>query len=191
MAALTGLPLPKPHHFFKFFVNLRFTILSVAPYLYGLQHFRSDTNYYLDGSDRFLLNHPCVNAHVRYMDDIVWWCQDKLSAKQVFNELSDYLAEVCKLHLKPNVIINRSALGLTYCGFRISPGIIRLTKRKQRRYQLLRERSESMWAQGLTSERELQTYYDAIFAGTLPAQSQAWRKQNLQFHPTVYENGFG
>ena len=148
-------------------------------------------NYYLDGSDRFLLNHPCVNAHVRYMDDIVWWCQDKLSAKQVFNELSDYLAEVCKLHLKPNVIINRSALGLTYCGFRISPGIIRLTKRKQRRYQLLRERSESMWAQGLTSERELQTYYDAIFAGTLPAQSQAWRKQNLQFHPTVYENGFG
>jgi hypothetical protein len=45
LAALTGLPLPKPHHFFKFFVNLRFTILSVAPYLYGLQHFRSDTRY--------------------------------------------------------------------------------------------------------------------------------------------------
>jgi hypothetical protein len=34
------------------------------------QHF---ANHYLDGADRFLLDHPLVCAHVRYMDDIIWW----------------------------------------------------------------------------------------------------------------------
>ncbi|MEI6066545.1 MAG: reverse transcriptase/maturase family protein [Methylococcaceae bacterium] len=152
------------------------------------QHF---ANYYLDGADRFLLGHPSVSAHVRYMDDIVWWCQDKECAKQVLLEVSDYLAEVCKLHLKAKVMINQSVLGLTYCGFRICPGIIRLTKRKQRRYRLLCQGYEENWAHNLLSDRELQTRYDAVLAGTLPARSQAWRKQDLQLHPSVYENGDG
>jgi len=34
------------------------------------QHF---ANHYLDGADRFLLDHPLVCAHVRRMDDIVSW----------------------------------------------------------------------------------------------------------------------
>ena len=152
------------------------------------QHF---ANYYLDGADRFLLNHPSVSAHVRYMDDIVWWCQDKASASQVLKEVSAYLADNCKLHLKANALINRSALGLTYCGFRICPGIIRLTRRKQRRYRLLRQGYEESWAHNLLSDRELQARYDAALAGTLPAQSQAWRKQDLHLHPSVYENGAG
>lgn len=152
------------------------------------QHF---ANYYLDGADRFLLTHPFVNAHVRYMDDIVWWCQDKNSARQVLSDVSAYLEDVCKLNLKTNVHINQSALGLTYCGFRICPGIIRLTKRKQRRYRLLRQDYEKSWALNQLSDRELQIRYDAVLAGTLPAQSRAWRKQDLQLHPSVYENGGG
>lgn len=36
------------------------------------QHF---ANTYLDGFDRFLLEQQRVCAMVRYMDDVVWWCQ--------------------------------------------------------------------------------------------------------------------
>jgi hypothetical protein len=150
------------------------------------QHF---ANYYLDGADRFLLGHPSVSAHVRYMDDIVWWCRDKASARQVLLEVSAYLADICKLHLKDNAMIYRSALGLSYCGFRICPGIIRLARRKQRRYRLLRQRYEESWAHNRLSDRELQCHYDAVLAGTLPARSRSWRKQDLQLHPSVYENG--
>jgi hypothetical protein len=42
------------------------------------QHF---ANFYLDGLDRFLLETPGVQAHVRYMDDIIWWCDNKTAAK--------------------------------------------------------------------------------------------------------------
>jgi hypothetical protein len=149
------------------------------------QHF---ANYYLDGADRLLLNHPDVCAQVRYMDDIVWWCGDKQSARHVLAELQNYMFEVCKLTLKANVRLNRSPKGLTYCGFRITPGAIRLTPRKQRRYRLLRRRCEAAWQRGEIGDRGLQAGYDAVFAATLPAESRSWRQRDLQLHPCVYEN---
>lgn len=152
------------------------------------QHF---ANYFLDGADRFLLNHVLVCAHVRYMDDIVWWCNDKNSARQVLSELCCYLSDECKLTLKPNPQINRSCRGLSYCGFRIFPGTVRLTTRKQRRYRLLRRRYEWAWECSVINDRDLQSASDAILAATLPAQSQSWRQRDLQLHPSVYENGAG
>lgn len=69
------------------------------------QHF---ANHYLNGADRFLLGNPSACAHIRYMDDILWWCRDKQSARQVLQEFSHYLFETCQLRLKPSVHINRS-----------------------------------------------------------------------------------
>jgi RNA-directed DNA polymerase len=96
------------------------------------------------------------------MDDIVWWCMDKNSARQVLAEFSSYLSEDYKLSLKPNPQINRSSRGLTYCGFRIFPGTVRLTNRKLRRYRLLRRRYESAWERSDMTNRDLQSTYDAI-----------------------------
>ena len=48
------------------------------------QHF---ANHYLDGADRFLVCHPLACAHVRYMDDIIWWGQEKDDVKRVLGEL--------------------------------------------------------------------------------------------------------
>jgi retron-type reverse transcriptase len=149
------------------------------------QHF---ANYYLDSADRLLLAHPSVQAHVRYMDDIVWWCADKASAKRVLAEFADYLSTDCKLQLKANPHLNRSALGLTYCGFRIFPGIIKLTIRKQRRYRLLRNRYETAWQADTISERALQSAYDSVLAVTRLAKSKVWRQRDLQLHPSMYDN---
>ncbi len=152
------------------------------------QHF---ANTYLDAADRFLLAHRLVSAHVRYMDDIVWWCQDNQAARQILSEFSRYLSETCLLTLKPNPRINRSSQGLTYCGFRIYPGIIKLTLRKQRRYRRLRQQYEDVWQIGGMSDRALQSAYDAILAATLPAASRSWRQLDLQLHPSVYDNNTG
>jgi len=97
---------------------------------------------------------------------------------------------VSKLELG-NQGINRSSRGLTYCGFRIFPGTVRLTNRKQKRYRLLRRRYETAWERNDMTDRELQSAYDAILAATLPAESQSWRQRDLQLHPSVYENGAG
>ena len=152
------------------------------------QHF---ANYYLDGADRMLLEHPLVCAQLRYMDDTLWWCANKANAKQVLSELQSYLWTERQLHLKPDAQINRSQRGVTYCGFRVLPGTIRLSTRKKQRYQLLREQYEKKWQQGEISSRELQQAYAAVHAITLHADSIAWRKRHLQLHPSCYINEAG
>lgn len=152
------------------------------------QHF---ANYYLDGADRFLLGHPEVFAHIRYMDDILWWCKDKLSAQRVLQEFSYFMMETCKLRLKSTFRINRSSQGMTYCGFRILPGTLLLTLRKKRRYRILRQHYEAAWQNGDITCRELQSAYDAVLAATLPAHSLRWRQRDLQLHPSVVDNYTG
>lgn len=152
------------------------------------QHF---ANYYLNDADRFLLSHTAVEAHIRYMDDIVWWCKDKKDTKIVLQEFDDYLRATCRLKLKQQVRINRSNQGITYCGFRILPGIIRLPVRKQRRYRYLRQYYESAWQRGQIEDCELQKAYDAVLAATLPAHCETWRQQDLQLHPCLYDNAEG
>jgi RNA-directed DNA polymerase len=149
------------------------------------QHF---ANYYLDGADRFLLEHPRVCAQVRYMDDIIWWCVNKASAKEVLGELQAYLNAERLLQLKPDRRINRSQGGVTYCGYRVLPGTIRLPPRKQRRYRQLREQWEAAWQAGDINSRKLQEAYAAVYAITLHADSTAWRRRSLQLHPSVYDS---
>lgn len=152
------------------------------------QHF---ANYYLNGADRFLTQHPQVGAVVRYMDDTLWWCHDKATAKQVLKAYTDYLETERFLQIKANVHINRSVHGVTYCGYRILPGAFKLTLRKKRRYQQLRKRWEASWQAGEINSLKLQQAYDAVHAITLHTDSLAWRKRSLQLHPSCYITHLG
>ncbi|MCX7097073.1 MAG: reverse transcriptase/maturase family protein [Methylococcales bacterium] len=152
------------------------------------QHF---ANYYLDGADRFLTQHPQVCAVVRYMDDIIWWCNDKATAIQVLKQITDYLEAQRRLQLKSSVQINRSVNGVTYCGYRILPATFKLTIRKKRRYKQLRQRWEYLWQRSKINSLKLQQAYDAVHAVTLHTDSLAWRKRNLQLHPSCYTTSVG
>lgn len=142
-------------------------------------------NYYLDGADRFLLEHPKIQAHVRYMDDILFWCTGKQDARQLLAALRDYLYSRRQLQIKPDTQINRSVCGVTYCGYRVLPGIILLTQRKRQRYRQLRQQWENAWRDGKISELELQQAYSSVHAITLHTDGLAWRKRNLQLHPPL------
>jgi RNA-directed DNA polymerase len=152
------------------------------------QHF---ANLYLDGADRFLLGHPAVRAQVRYMDDILWWCDDRATAKATLAEFHEHLREERGLALKPDMRLNRSGHGLRFCGRQILPGAVRLGLRQRRRYRALRERWETAWATGGIDDRQLQTAYDAVLAATLHADSRSWRRLDLQSHPSRYDDGDG
>jgi retron-type reverse transcriptase len=140
-------------------------------------------NYYLDGLDRFFENHPHVRAHIRYMDDIVWWCDSKQAVKGVLDEISMYLSAERKLQLKPDPRIQRSPQGIAFCGFRVLPGIIRMSKRRKQRYQQRRAYWERLYAEGWIDERQLQTAYAAVFAIGYGTNSVAWRQENLRKYP--------
>ncbi len=146
------------------------------------QHF---ANYYLDGLDRYLLEELRVCAQLRYMDDILWWCESRARARETLDQVCRYARDQRLLTVKDNPQINRSARGVSFGGFRITPGEIRLSRRRRRRYQERRLAWEQAYAEGFIDALTLQRAYDAVHAITLPAQAGAWRGQNLKRFPPL------
>lgn len=140
-------------------------------------------NEYLAGLDRYLLETLAVNAHVRYMDDIIWWCDSRATARATLQQVHAYVTTERLLTVKPATQINRSDHGVSFCGYRITPGQLRLSRRRRRRYQQLRQHWEMAYHAELIDARTLQRAYDAVHAITLPASSRGWRQHTLQRHP--------
>ncbi len=95
------------------------------------QHF---ANLYLDSADRLLLEHPGVGAHVRYMDDVLWWADSPAPLHDSLARLESHLSDQ-GLRIKPSSIqVQRCEWGVSYCGFRIRQGVVLASRRKLRRY---------------------------------------------------------
>jgi hypothetical protein len=92
------------------------------------QHF---ANQYLGEADRFVLALPECRAHVRYMDDLVLWCESRAAGRAIHAALTEYLIDHLGLRLKPPCLMPTSA-GLGFCGMRIYPGTIKLGMRRRR-----------------------------------------------------------
>jgi retron-type reverse transcriptase len=146
------------------------------------QHF---ANYYLDGLDRFIMEDLRCHAYARYMDDMIWWCRERQTAKKTLKTVKEWVCKNRLLDLKENPQINRSSRGVTFCGYRIFPGMIRLTGRRRKRYTIKKNQWEKAYLNGLIDERQLQSAYASVYAGTVHADAGEWRKQQLQKYPTI------
>lgn len=136
------------------------------------QHF---ANLYLDSADRLLLDQPGVRAHVRYMDDVLWWADGPEALRASLDRLAGHLADL-GLTIKPSSIqIQPSRQGVSYCGFRIRQGVILPSRRKLRRY---RWHVERLLAQAEDCpEGETQRRAEAIEATLAHSASLDWRRR--------------
>ena len=141
-------------------------------------------NHYLNEADRLICQHWRYPL-VRYMDDIIWWCPDRATAKASLEEFREWLLCNRGLQLHANTQINRSRCGVSYCGFRITTAGLRLSRRRKRRYVKGRRDIEQLWLNGVIDSGQLQRGYAAIKAITLPADSAGFRHDNLRRHPPV------
>jgi hypothetical protein len=139
------------------------------------QHF---ANWYLAPLDRLLSDHPDVRAVVRYMDDCVFFCDDKADALRVVAAATALARDALRLTLHPGWI-QRTACGLSFLGFRVYPGARRLSRRRQRRFRRARARAERAFAAGRIDARALQADMAAALAITAHADSRAWRRGQL------------
>jgi retron-type reverse transcriptase len=144
------------------------------------QHF---ANFYLAGLDRHLLEVCRVRGFVRYMDDVVWWADDRMSARAAIGAARAYLADRLHLEVKQTVRLGRSRTGLVFCGFRILPGGVLLSRRRQRRYAALRKAAERAWQQGDLDAIRLQAAYASALALTAHARAASWRREQLRRQP--------
>ena len=142
-------------------------------------------NYFLDGLDRLLANLPMVQAQVRYMDDVIWWCDSRQQARETLAMVRDWLGQERGLKVKDNVQIHKSRQGVTWCGFRILQGAIRLSRRRKRRFQQRRRYWEQLYLEGVIDEIGLQRAYASVEAITAGTDSRAWRRENFARHPPL------
>ena len=138
------------------------------------QHF---ANAYLDPADRWLLGHPEVCGHVRYMDDIVWWCPSRAAAQGTLDGVRTLLADDLGLAIKSGAYVGPSAQGLTFCGFRVRSGVILASSRKLSRYRAGLKRIETAWAAGEIGEGEHQRASEALLATLAAAETLGFRRR--------------
>jgi RNA-directed DNA polymerase len=147
------------------------------------QHF---ANFYLNSLDRFVLETLPVLGYARYMDDILWWCRDNRTAKNVLQRVVVYAREQRGLTVKDAIQINRSERGVTFCGFRIFPQRISLTRRRMRRYSQRRQFWERAYSRGLVSSTSLQRAYASVKGIVVHADCREWMKKQIQSYPEIY-----
>lgn len=146
------------------------------------QHF---ANTYLGGLDRFLLETLRVRGMVRYMDDVVWWCASRRHARETRTEVMRWGAEHLRIEVKPTAQVGRSEQGVSFLGFRIHRGTLRLSRRRRRRYAEGRRNAERAWLRGELTGAELQQRMDAVIAITAHAEAAGWRRADLRRTPPV------
>lgn len=146
------------------------------------QHF---ANAYLDALDRYLLETLGVRGMVRYMDNVLWWCGSAEEARETLDRARDFAHRERALELKPDARIGRSASGVTFLGFRVTAGALRLSLRRRRRYRAARARWERAYTAGRIGARALQDGYAAALAVTAHADAAAWRRAELRARPPL------
>jgi len=144
------------------------------------QHF---ANYYLSGLDRLLLEGCKVRGLVRYMDDLVWWGDSREAVHQALDAAVGYTHDRLALTIKQPVQVGRSRHGLSFCGYRILPGRLLLSRRRKRRYAECRRDWEAAYGNGLIDARTLQAGYASALAITDHADAGSWRREQLRRCP--------
>jgi RNA-directed DNA polymerase len=142
-------------------------------------------NYYLDRLDRYFQEELRARGMVRYMDDIVWWCDDGRTARETLGKASDYIQGELLLIVKPDACINRGGHGISFCGMRVFPGIILLGRRRRRRFARRRRYWEDAYAKSAINGVKLQRSMDGVLGILHGADARSWRGRQLMLRPAM------
>ena len=140
-------------------------------------------NFYLSTLDRQLLGDSGARGLVRYMDDLVWWTNDRESARRLLTLARTFAWDELGLTIKDAARVGRSRDGLVFCGYRISPGAILLSRRRKKRYTERRRYWERAYVKGFIDAPTLQRNYAAVYGMTCHADAAVWRLEQLRRHP--------
>jgi len=136
-------------------------------------------NHYLGVLDHHVKQALRLKRYVRYMDDFVVWDGDRARLRQVRDELSRFLADVLRLELKP-VCLNACSRGLTFLGYRVFPGQVRLASRSRGRFRWKMARYHRNYTTGQWSEQETARHVEPLLAFVRRTESRSFRRRIMQ-----------
>lgn len=136
-------------------------------------------NHYLDGYQRWLRNCSQTQDELRYMDDVLVFCDSLKAAKVIVDESSHWLTAQRRLVLKP-AIIQYSRVGVTFCGFHVSAKGIKMGQRRKRSYKDKLELLLYQVENDLISPTAAQVRANLLASLCLPGQHLHWQKKQLE-----------
>jgi len=137
-------------------------------------------NLYLDPLDHHVKDESGCRAYVRYMDDMVFFsnCGDDLKKMRV--RVQVFLADRLRLRLKESAtLLNTTAHGLPFLGFRIFPGTIRVRQENLRRLKKNMKRRLADYESGGMDEEEFGRSLRSMFEHLSFADSHGLRRRML------------
>ncbi len=139
-------------------------------------------NFYLGSLDHWLKEERRIGHYLRYMDDFVLFApgHDRLRVELV--GITDYLEQTLQLRLNKNIQLNRCAVGIPFLGYRIFPGVIRLTARSKKRFKDKFRHYEGMWQAGSWSEDDLSRHMEPLIEFTRTAEAAGLRRNVIDRH---------
>jgi len=111
-------------------------------------------NVYLDPLDQFARSLPGVCAYLRYMDDQLFFAEDKNVLWRALHAISDFAEQRLRLQLKTKATILAPVTeGIPWLGFRVFPGTVRLNHDSKVRFfrrlsASIGAAAESPWDEG-------------------------------------------
>ena len=136
-------------------------------------------NSYLGPVDRLVSQNRQVAGYVRYMDDMVWWAADEAACTEILWSVERALQDL-RLALKARPFAKRTDDGMTFCGTRILPGRIYLSRRARRLFRDNILRAGGARETGHLDALGLQRQADSILATVSHCDSAAWRQRQFR-----------
>ncbi len=105
--------------------------------------------FYLSGLDHFIKEYLRIEGYIRYMDDLVLFAEEKGTLRDAEKRIEAYLREKLRLEIKSgSSLLAPVRQGLPFLGFRIFPGVIRISRQGWRRFRRKIQQRETMFIRG-------------------------------------------
>lgn len=135
-------------------------------------------NHYLSVADHFLKEKCKAGPMIRYMDDIIVFCDSSKELLRLYHQYRDFLSSRLKLELH-EPILNRVSLGAPFLGYVVYPRYLRLSRRSVTRFIRKVSGLHSSFVAGKVGQVEYARRLDSLFAFVLKADSLSLRKKVL------------
>lgn len=113
-------------------------------------------NLYLGVLDHFLKERLRLKGYVRYMDDFLVFAENKPLLHETLAAIRTFLQQHLRLALKePSVQVLPVTQGIPFLGFRVFPGIVKLTGKKWARFRRQVRKLEARYTSGTMTEEAL------------------------------------
>jgi hypothetical protein len=148
-------------------------------------------NLYLGELDHFVKEQLRIAGYVRYMDDSLVFGDEKPALHEALAAIRGFLAERLKLGLKEEAVrIAPVREGISFLGFRVYPGTIRVGRDKWSRFKLIVREQEEAYLAGEIDEEELARSVASMIGHVLHADTLAPGNGSLTTHRVWGDNQY-